>query len=134
MRGRRTLARMLDANLNRAGEGLRVAEDLLRFGGAPPHLSADCRKLRHAFVRAGAGLLPAAELLAARRTATDPGRRRTGSVARSCTADALRANFRRAEESARVLEEGARLLGRPRSAATFMRLRYALYGLEARAA
>ena len=39
--------RMLDANLNRAMEGLRVVEDYCRFALNDAHLTRRCKELRH---------------------------------------------------------------------------------------
>jgi len=47
--------------------------------------------------------------------------------------DLRTANLRRAEESARVLEECARLLGDASATRTFQRLRYRTYELERKA-
>ncbi len=44
--------------------------------------------------------------------------------------DMLQANFKRAQESARVLEEGFKVLGIKQAALGFKALRYELYGLE----
>lgn len=124
---------MLDANLNRASEGLRTAEDVLRFVKGEARLSGEARKLRHAMGRIVTAAVPAASLLAARDASRDPGRGRWKGTRRS-TADLLLANLRRAQESARVLEEGLRLLSRPRGVREMQAARYRLYGLEAEAA
>ena len=42
-----TIARVLDANANRAEEGLRVIEEYVRFGLEDPQLTADYKQLRH---------------------------------------------------------------------------------------
>ena len=39
--------RILDANLNRCHEGLRVVEEYLRFELEDTHLAGTCKQLRH---------------------------------------------------------------------------------------
>jgi thiamine-phosphate pyrophosphorylase len=124
---------MLDANLNRASEGLRAAEDVLRFVARSAPLSGEARALRHLVRRTVLGAIPAGRLLASRDSAHDPGRGRWEATRRS-TRDLLSANLRRAQESARVLEEGLRLAGRPAATRSMQAVRYRLYGLEAAAA
>ncbi len=129
----RPLLRMADANLNRAMEGLRVAEDVLRFVRRSAPLSAEARRLRHALARAGGALGARSALLAARDAAGDPGRGRSGAGPRHSARDLLAANLRRAQEAVRVLEEVCRAGARPAGAREFQRVRYALYRLESRA-
>ena len=128
----RLLARMVDANLNRVREGLRVVEDILRFGQRHVALSAKASRLRHAVTRAGALLAPATGLLIARDAAGDPGRGRWRAGRRARLADLLQANLRRAQEGARVLEEVGRYAGRAAAVRRLQAVRYALYDLERR--
>ena len=123
------ILRMVDANLNRASEGLRVAEDVLRFVRGHAALSGEARALRHGLRRAVLTVTPAVRLLAARDSARDPGRTRWRADRRSAT-DLLFANLRRAQESARVLEEGLRIAGPPRAVRALQALRYRIYSLE----
>lgn len=128
----RPLLRMADANLNRGMEGLRVAEDVLRFARRDAAGSAEARRLRHALRRVAGGLGPRARLVGARDAARDPGRGRVTAGPRRSARDLLAANLRRAQESTRVLEECSRALGRAVAAGAFQRIRYALYRLESR--
>ncbi|MEK7475851.1 MAG: thiamine-phosphate pyrophosphorylase [Candidatus Coatesbacteria bacterium] len=127
------LLRMLDANLNRASEGLRAAEDVLRFVRLDAKRSGEARALRHLVRRTVLGVIPAGHLLEARDSAHDPGRGRWQAARRS-TRELLAANLRRAQESARVLEEGLRLAGRPAAVRAMQAVRYRLYRLESAAA
>lgn len=129
----RRLLRILDANLNRAREGLRVCEDVVRFGYDDPALSLRLKRLRHGVTTAGRRLpVPWRALLAARGVARDVGRR-TGHLmpprGRGVPALFL-ANSQRAKEALRVLEEGCRLIA-PSAGRAFARLRFRLYALEA---
>jgi len=130
----RAVWRMADANGNRAAEGLRAAEDILRFLRDDARLSAEARRLRHALRREAGALAPPGKLLAARDARRDVGAgRHRGGQPRRDWRGALAANLRRAQEAARVLEEVARLAGRGAGARRLQRLRYAVYRLEAAA-
>ena len=60
-RSQATAYRILDANLNRCTEGLRVIEEYIRFSLEDQHLSRVCKQLRHDLV-ALAGQLPGSRL------------------------------------------------------------------------
>lgn len=127
------ISRILDANLNRLSEGLRVVEDVLRFGRNAGRLSAEARRLRHAFGRAADALVSRRRLVLSRSSARDVGAGRWRGRRRGSLNDLRTANLRRAQESARVLEECARLLGSASATRAFQRLRYRTYVLESRA-
>lgn len=124
----RRVARLLDANLNRAREGLRVVEDTARFVWNDAALYRRLRNLRHALHAATA--LSYKALVTARdskndagRTVAEKGRKNLGAV--------ISANLRRAQEAARVLEEYGKVFS-PKAAAEFKRVRYELYCEEAK--
>lgn len=128
----RRLLRVLDANLNRAREGLRVCEEIARLVLEDPGLTRRCQRMRHQVHRAGS-LLGGTELIAGRDADGDVGRpERRGPVrAHRGLGDILTANLRRVQEALRVLEEFGRL--RLRSAAAgraFGTLRFRCYSLE----
>lgn len=125
--------RLLDANLNRACEGLRVCEDWARLARDDRALSADCRALRHR-VRALAGT-DAAACLAARDAQRDVGRATSAQTkldARADTAELLAANCKRVQEALRVAEECLKLLGRYADAKLAEGCRFDAYTLEKR--
>lgn len=125
---------MLDANANRAGEGLRVAEDVLRFSLGNAGLSAAARKIRHDISRHASGIASRRILLASRDSVGDPGAGRfSSSRPRTGLAGLLTANLRRAQESVRVLEECARMAGKSSLVRNLQADRYALYALEKKA-
>jgi hypothetical protein len=127
----RLILRMLDANANRAGEGMRVAEDVLRFSFGERVLSSEARRLRHAIARAVNEMVPRASMISSRDSVNDPGARRFSSGRpRRSAIDLLTANLRRAQESSRVLEECARLHGSGKTVRLLQASRYALYTLE----
>lgn len=124
-------ARIVDAGVNRAREGLRVLEDLARFGIDDPDLSANAKELRHALARAVAALpIDAADLLAARDTPADVGTAISTATERTRAGedDIAAAAAARATEALRSIEEAAKTLGADGSA--FERIRYHTYDLE----
>ena len=128
------ISRMLDANANRAGEGLRVAEDVLRFSLGDARLSGLARKIRHEISRHASEIIPRRDLLAFRDSEGDPGAGRfSSSRPRRGLEGLLTANFRRAQESVRVMEECARLVGKAAAVRHLQSDRYALYTLEKKA-
>ena len=64
--------RILDASLNRAGEGLRVVEDYVRFVLDDPFLTGQVKSLRHDLAAAATAISPA-DRHAARDTQHDVG-------------------------------------------------------------
>ncbi len=122
--------RVLDANLNRAREGLRVCEEVARLIWGEPALTRRCQALRYAVSRAAA-LLPREKLLKARNTQGDvgrPSRRGRQGVYRNPRHLAA-ANVKRTQEALRVLEEFSRWVA-PRASRRFGQLRFGAYSLE----
>lgn len=127
----KNIYRILDANLNRAGEAIRVVEECARFVMDHPVLAQEAKGLRHRLHHAMEKLdIPSGELLAARDTVGDVGTLLSGvgDVSRSTLTTVLKANFRRLAESLRTLEEYTKLVRKPWSA--FEQLRYEVYELE----
>jgi len=124
--------RILDANLNRAREGLRTAEEYARFilndSTAQQSLKAVRRKLEELLKALG----PAAPaLLAARDVAGDVGLDLGASATRRTSVDVAAAGVKRAQEALRVIEEYAQLVAAA-AAAPAAQARYALYEAEQR--
>jgi len=119
------LFRVIDANINRLKEGIRVVEDVLRYKDNNKELSSKLKSLRHK-----AQIKETQQLLQHRDSINDVLRPSTKSEQnRSNLEDILTANFKRAEESARVLEELYKLENIKYSE-NFKTLRYELYNLE----
>jgi thiamine-phosphate pyrophosphorylase len=126
----RDVDRILDANLNRAGEALRVVEDYARFALADAAAARALKGLRHRLARIRKALGPRG--LRARDAASDVGREPDPAKRPyRAVADVLAANFRRLAEALRSVEEWVRLddvaLSREAGAA-----RFAAYRLESR--
>lgn len=123
--------RIMDANANRASEGLRVVEDYLRFHRQDAFLSRTCKQIRHDMSQTLAGMDVEARLLS-RSPQSDVGATiQTDSEYHRATIDAVAAaNLRRAAEALRTLEECAKLCNETECAKAFESIRYATYSLE----
>ena len=119
--------RLLDAAANRAREGLRVAEDYVRFVLDDPFLTSELKQLRHALT-ALIQRIPLEQRLASRDTSRDVGTAITtpSEQIRQHGQDVVRASFGRLQESLRSLEEFSKTAC-PELAAEFERLRYQSY-------
>jgi thiamine-phosphate pyrophosphorylase len=120
------LYRILDANLDRAREGIRVIEEWCRFGLEDQRLTALCKDLRQQL-----GQWHHPQLRAARQTESDPGTGLTHSQEqqRADLTALLLANLGRVQEALRVLEEYGKLYD-PRLGADCKQMRYRVYTLE----
>lgn len=120
------ILRVIDANVNRCREGLRVIEDTARYVYNDAARYRALRKLRHRVTEITLSLYPG--ILLERDAVKDSGRTLPEGKRQSLEA-VLIANFRRAEEALRVLEEYARLIA-PGAGPSFKEVRYAVYTLE----
>lgn len=120
------VCRILDANLDRAREGLRIIEEWCRFGLNSVRFSEECKQLRQELAS-----WHGSELRAARDTPGDPGTELTHpqEQQRASIAVLLQANFCRVEEALRVLEEYGKLY-HPKMGGAFKQMRYRVYTLE----
>jgi thiamine-phosphate pyrophosphorylase len=123
------LARMIDANLNRATEGLRVADDLARFVLKSAPLCAEFKTIRHGVVAAAAPLGATVGGIEHRDTPGDVGTTVStqGEMNRPSLASAAEAACGRAQEAVRVLEESAKVAGFGEAARSLEALRYRTY-------
>ena len=124
--------RILDAAENRAREGLRVVEDYVRFVLDDATLTEEVKSARHQLTAATRSL-GLRSRLTTRDTQHDVGTdiSTPQEISRSCTADVVVANLRRAEESLRSIEEYGKVID-PAMAAEAEQIRYAVYTLEKR--
>jgi thiamine-phosphate pyrophosphorylase len=131
------LLRMIDANLNRSSEGLRVLEDVARFILNDTKLSQRLKTLRHDLAQETKSL--GVGLLSRRDSEHDVGRPYLRDKELTTEATSLRglldlvtANAKRVEESLRVVEELAKLpeISSMLDSASFEQTRFALYTLE----
>lgn len=123
------LDRIIDANFNRAKEGLRVCEDICRYALDLKKETRDLKNIRHGLSSAiePLGIL---KLMTSREIETDVGRESTISeFKRKDIGDVFYANAQRVKESLRVLEEITKILN-PKSAQKIKELRYCFYAVE----
>jgi hypothetical protein len=119
------LLRVVDANLNRLKEGIRVVEDILRYKDNNKELSRKLKSLRHLAITADTK-----KLLQHRDSVNDVLRPSTSSEQQRSNIEAIViANLKRAQESSRVLEELYKLENIQESE-KFKTIRYELYNLE----
>lgn len=120
------VARLLDANLNRAREGLRVVEDWCRLDMQRPDLVAKLKDYRQRL-----GQCHPSTLKQARHAASDPaaGLAHQAQQERATPQQVVAANCARVQEALRVLEEFGRH-GAAELAATAATIRYGIYDLE----
>jgi len=120
-----SLYRVIDANLNRLKEGVRVIEDIARYINNDKALATKLKEVRHK-----SRIDDIQNLLGSRDSVNDVLR---PTVASEMNRDSLEsiiiANYKRAQESSRVLEELYKIVD-PTLSENFKSLRYALYQLE----
>ena len=127
----RKALRLVDANLNRLKEGLRVCEDVLRFIYDDRRLTLAFKRLRHECSKTVLQFpMPYRRLVMARNVNGDVGKDSSIlDVKRPNWEHVVVSNVKRAEESLRVLEECSKILA-PRLPGKFQQMRFRLYELE----
>jgi len=130
LRADKKILRAADANYNRAKEGLRTVEDILRFVYSDRRLTPEIKRLRHELTAVFRGKPIWSTMICARDAASDIGApvdrlemQRTG------TDDLVYAGLGRTKESVRVLEEICKICD-PCLVPSLKRIRYSLYSLE----
>jgi thiamine-phosphate pyrophosphorylase len=126
------IIRIIDANLNRAAEGLRVLEDVARMLLSNVSLTSELKSLRHFLEHSSTYSRQA--LLSARDSQGDIGQEMSVELSRAHkdTFDIVTANARRVEQALRTLEEIARLPDSNMESDTFQKMRFNLYDIEKR--
>lgn len=119
------LYRVIDANLNRLKEGIRVIEDIARYLQNDKTTASRLKSLRHQ-----SKISDLNTLLASRDSINDVLRPTVESeMQRNDINGILIANYKRAQESSRVLEEMYKIVD-PALSENFKHVRYELYTLE----
>jgi thiamine-phosphate pyrophosphorylase len=123
--------RIIDANLNRAREGIRVAEEVARLYFDDAKLSSQFKSLRHQLTRVAKNSFDEKKLLSFRDSQKDVGADSMGALEkkRGDLESIVQANLRRSQEAVRVLEEFGKLINEE-SASSFKKIRFRLYALE----
>lgn len=124
----------MDANFNRAREGLRVCEEVTRFVACDIVLTRAFKNTRHEIVEAlKEWNIKRRLLLDSRDSKKDVGKASILSeLKRSDYRDIFCANIQRVKESVRVLEEFAKIDNK-KASGHFKAIRYILYDLEKKA-
>lgn len=126
---KKQLYRVIDANFNRAKEGLRVCEDVCRFVLNQTAATKKYKDIRHNLTGI-IGSLTLKKIVEARNITGDVGRVTTDSeLKRKKVSDIFYANSQRVKESIRVLEEFAKILN-TRQSQKLKTIRYECYELE----
>jgi thiamine-phosphate pyrophosphorylase len=122
--------RIIDANLNRIGEGLRFLEELARLMLNDDNLTQQLKNMRHEMVRVDWSWQQ--QLLKARDSEGDVGTNMEvpGEENRREIPVAIVANARRVQESLRVMEEIAKAPSISIDSEKFKQARFALYTIE----
>ena len=129
------LYRIIDANLNRSREGLRVCEDIARFALNSKALTEELKTVRHGVSDIVKTFAKRIESLSAARNSDGDVLRCSGFVSemkRSSLSDVFAANIERVKESLRVLEELFKLIDN-KSSSKFCGLRFKVYAIEKKA-
>lgn len=121
----------MDANLNRAREGLRVCEEITRFAANDKKVTASLKRARHTVSRSIALLpVPYETLIRARDSRKDVGKEPSAlETSRKGVFGLFAANIERVKEALRVLEEFSKLLDN-KLPAVYKRIRFSVYTLE----
>jgi len=126
----RSIHRILDVNINRAKEGLRVCEEIARFILNSRSLTAQLKNMRHRIDSLIKGFTSRVSLIRERESRSDIGRDIFAQeLKRKDICDILFANMQRTKESIRVLEEFTKLIDK-NTARAFKELRYRAYETE----
>ena len=126
------LFQIIDANLNRAREGLRVCEDIVRFAIGNKAIAKSLKLVRHSVTDTAlrSKKVPLKKLVEARDTEKDT--LRAVDLKRLKTADTMdifMSNIQRTKESLRVLEECCKPVDEDTSRG-YRRLRFRVYDIE----
>ena len=122
--------RIIDANINRLGEGLRVLEEFARMTLNDAALTQKLKDVRHKTLKVDATLQK--RLLSARDSAADVGSEMNvkGEAKNRDAAGIISANAKRAQESLRVLEELAKIPEYKLDSEKYRKARFELYTIE----
>jgi len=123
---KKEILRLIDANINRITEGLRVVEEVLRFVYKEDKIYKILRSIRHKIVKLFDEFYPQSVLQ--RASSIDPGRTAEEKSYKDIR-QLIVSNFHRVTESFRVLEEIAKLVN-TKKISEVKKLRYKVYDIE----
>lgn len=124
------ILRVIDVNLNRCREGLRVIEDTFRFICENDMLRRKIRRIRHTLDTILNDKRLAQKLIKTRNTKNDLGKTTNKlEMQRENLFDIVYVNFQRAKESTRVLEELFKVVDKHK-VRLLKKIRYQIYAVE----
>ena len=132
---KKEIYRIIDANLNRSREGLRVCEDISRFILNSPRITGQLKAVRHEISDiVKASMKSGVKFLECRDSEADVGRcsGTAKEMKRGGYTDIFMANIERVKESLRALEEFFKLIDKKRSS-ELSTLRFKVYEIEKKA-
>jgi len=123
--------RIIDVNINRVNESIRVIEDIMRFEYDDTNMVEKLKLIRHKIKENIKKYDLLHKLLKNRDIEGDNGKflDPTAEFKRDSIEDIIIANIKRAEESSRVLEETCKIVDK-NLAVFFKKLRFQLYDME----
>ncbi len=123
--------RIIDANINRVSEGLRVLEDHARFLYLEQQITIRIKNLRHTTRKTVNCLYN--DFLSGRDSLSDIGlglSQQSSLDNKESTKELIIANFKRVQEGLRAVEENLKLVGQYEMSKIYERLRYESYSIE----
>lgn len=125
------LYRIIDANINRACEGVRVCEEIVRFACDDAEATSLLKNIRHNIKTAFPKDFDYFSIKLARDTAGDVGNNtyEAGESIRTDMRQIFCINMQRVQEALRVLEEFIKLV-EPKMGSVFKNIRYEVYQAE----
>jgi len=121
--------RVIDANINRVSEGLRVVEDYMRFKKNNKKVAREIREMRHQVRK----LFQDKLLIHMRDSEGDVGKdisHNSRIDIKTSESELLTANIKRAQEGLRVIEEHLKIMGFYDISKSYEKLRYQSYDIE----
>ena len=125
--------RMIDVNLNRISEGIRVLEDISRLVMEYSQITADLRESRHTVRKLLAEVDD--QLILSRNASSDIGRKISGQSTIDSKKDIKQlvvSNFKRVEEGLRSIEESLKIVDHYQKSKQVENLRFRIYEIEKR--
>lgn len=135
MKSEKHFYRIIDANINRAQEGLRVCEDILRFIANKPKTQRKLKRIRHFFqATIGEWENLFRNRMLSRNIKEDCGKKTFNfETKRLDIKSIIFANLQRVKEALRVLEEFAKICffdNKLKTSNNFKKMRFEIYDLE----
>jgi len=130
MNYRSKILRIIDANINRAKEGGRVCEDLMRLAINDKATTLKIKKIRHEISQiANTSKIKSYDIIKNRNSKSDVGKRTQIRNSKKIISDLFIANSQRIKEALRVLEELFCVFDN-KASRRFQSLRFRFYNVE----